>query len=190
MKYLQIWLGKNPTQKIVNCMTSVVDKLTSDDIYILISNNNFLNNKNIIWINSNDYIKEIRKDKNIDLIWNNITKDNKFYCHQSDIIRFHYLSKNDNVLYIDCDVILLDTFSFNENTIYLPTTSNKNKFFDYYLMYGYKEYFKHILTHAIDLFKDIPYLPSSWVLMVINRKTMVDKYNYKPIENKYNHKDL
>lgn len=186
MKYLQIWLGKSPNSSILQCMQSVRDKLTDNDEYILISNGNFLNDENITWIDSNKYIKELRNDVDIDLVWKKIPSGNTGYCYKSDIIRLDYLSKNDNVLYLDCDVILLDVLKFSNDIIYL---SKYNRMFDCYLMYGDKRYFKEVLYFCVKYVKPLTFFPHSWIFRIINCKKLTDKYTCAFIENKYKHKD-
>jgi len=186
LKYLQIWLGKKPNKYILDCMKSVLDRVSDNDEYILISNTNFLKDKNITWINSNDYIKEIKQNSDIDFVWKKIQNTTKGYCYKSDIIRLDYLSKNDDVLYLDCDITLLDDLIFEKGIVYL---SNFGKKYDCYLMYGDKKFFGDALKYCILNIKDYPNIPHSWILRILNSRKLISKYDCKFIDvKKYKHK--
>jgi hypothetical protein len=132
MNYLQIWIGNKPSDEIIKYMKSVLSFVTKDDTYTLIAEKKWITNKKINFININDYVNEMNQTENIKEAWNNIPNDKNFYWAKADLIRFHYLSKNENVLYCDTDIILHYSFQ-PEDKIYF---GNLSYFFDYFIMYN------------------------------------------------------
>jgi len=102
MKYLQIWIGRKPKKEIIECMNSVLDKVTDDDTYTLISSTNFMkDNPKVKWVSYSKYIKEMLTDEKIKAQWESIPTDTKYHWSRSDVLRFYYLSNNDDVFYVD-----------------------------------------------------------------------------------------
>jgi hypothetical protein len=112
MNVLQIWLGSNKPSKIMmGYMKNIFSSMKEADTYTLISSLNlFPKNKKVNWINSDKYIKEMLSDidKSIIDLWDYLNGEIFEYIYKSDIIRLYYLSKNEDVLYLDTDIELKD----------------------------------------------------------------------------------
>jgi len=180
MEYLQIWIGRKPKKQIIECINSVLDKVTDDDTYTLISSTNFMkDNPKVNWVSYTKYIKEILKDENINNHWENIPVEKESHWLRSDILRLHYLSNNEDVLYIDTDVDLESSFDLQKDKTYLP--KHGKRLFDYFIMYGDKSLFK-------DMFDRWMLSPRGIMFGYVNHKRYIN--TYKTIPQTYKHLDI
>ena len=155
MNYLQVWFGKKPKKKILDCMKTVMDNVGEDDTYTLISTTNFLKDNNKVnWIDINKYeLEEIKKDEKLFIFYNSLDKlqDPDFLksSYKSNIIRLNYLSNNNNVLYLDTDVVLKEKIIFKENKPHFAFFKRNDKIIkDSFVSYNGTclNYFKKILN--------------------------------------------
>jgi len=160
MNFLQIWIGKKPNKKILKCMETVIDKVTDNDTYTLISNKNFLSKiktTNIDWINIEEYeFKMMKSNKIIKMIIEFCRlNDNHFYrsC-RSDLIRLWEASRKNNLFYLDTDVELKKIPDFINNKIpYIAGIKRKRKIKkDYFIIYNNnnKKFFKELLSEIVN----------------------------------------
>lgn len=176
MNILQIWIGKKPDKNIIDSMKSVLNNLSENDKYYLISNTNFLNDNRVNLINYNEYSNLIKLEYDF---LNKIPKSKEYHWCRSDLIRLDYLSKNSDTLYLDCDVTILEPLYQLNNKIYLP---KRKKLFDVFMLYGNKDFFKEVLNKAIQETKEINY---SWIYSIINHKRYINNYEIMPFNYKH-----
>jgi len=126
MNILQIWLGLNKPSKIMmGYMKNIFLSMKEDDTYTLISSLNlFPKSKKVNWIDSDKYIEGMLSDvdKSIIDLWDYLKNEKFEYIYKSDIIRLYYLSKNEDILYLDTDIELIKFPSFLDN-IYMARRS-------------------------------------------------------------------
>jgi hypothetical protein len=141
--FLQIHIGNTITQDIINCIETNLSHLTVNDKFILMTNAHNYHNKKITIVDVNIIINEIFEIyTNIKDKWNDLDIRN-----QSEIIRFFYLSHNENVLYLDTDCYLNDNIIEDTKSMYFPKYSTFRV--DIFLMYNAKQLsnFKDILFY-------------------------------------------
>ncbi len=144
----QIWIGDKPEDRI-KYMKSVID---ISDSYILFSNKNYFNkNKKIKWVDVNKVIHDLFLEyPELETVYNNLSIENK-----SDLLRFYILSKFDNSMYVDTDVILNEIPLFEYVSVpYFSKYKNKNA--DTYIIYNNnnKEFFINLLNFYKDKLKE------------------------------------
>lgn len=154
MNYLQIWIGKKPKNIIIDCMNSVIDKVEDNDTYTLISTSNFFkDNKKVKWININTYESKIKKNNLLYKLWNHLPESNideyAIASCKSDLIRLHYLANNDEVLYLDTDILLKEKIAFNSLKPHSGIVLNRK---DWFILYNgnNKEIFDRMINNIIE----------------------------------------
>lgn len=176
MEFLQIWIGDPPAEEMKNWMRSVYQKAYERYTYTLISESNFLQDCPAIrWIPYQSYIEEMLKDKTVYReLWDCIEPDRKHHEIRSDVIRFHYLSNNQNVLYADTDVVIHELPQFDNEKIYF---SQKGRWtIDIFLMFNGKncDLFSYMLEasakRSINHYRNNNLeIRRGWVFNIINR---------------------
>jgi len=179
MEFLQIWIGRKPKKEILECIESVIDKVTDNDTYTLISSSNFMkDNPKVNWISYKKYIKEMLKDDKINKSWERIPTTIDYHWCRSDILRFYYLSMNEDVLYVDTDVVLESSFDLQKSKTYFPKRGRHA--FDYYIMYGDKDTFKDMLNRVTLNTRTKPYF-----FGIVNHKRYINTYEDLPMSYKH-----
>jgi len=198
MNYVQIWIGEEPGEELIECMKSVVDCVHKDDKYFLITSPkwtkefSFLKGKNIKIINVNTYIRDMLKDTNIECVWNYIPKNKKFFWAQSDVIRYHFLSTVAETLYCDTDIKLEKSLTF-EDCVHFGIYSHP--FIDCNIMYNGSNtnFFKEFLINTINkylavrdkLHNSLDIFPKDWAFAAFNKK--IYRKQIIPITSGYIH---
>lgn len=201
MEFLQCWIGRKPKKTLLDCIESVRKHVGSKDKYTMISTTNFLEDSSVNWIPYKEYLENLKLNKDVC----NFIKviDNYSYSSinttKSDIIRFKYTSDNEDVLYVDTDVILKSLPAFDINKIYFAPNRNRRTTIDSYIFYnGHNtELPQYILKKAIenflDTYKSVHNITSvvikSWAFMIFNnimiRKQVekIDRIHFEHLED-------
>ena len=186
MNCLQVWIGEQPSEQIINAMTTVLSLYKEN--YTLISEYNLFPDEDITWIDYNKYVDNMLKDDVISQFWELIPEGRDHHWCRSDIIRFHYLINNSDTLYLDTDIVLEKRINIGGD-INLPKFTRTR--YDYFIMYGDSKFFKKILYGAIDnINRILKYstnlrISRSWILGEINDRQY--KNIITPIEGNYEH---
>lgn len=151
MNYIQVWIGNKPSNEIIEYIQSVLEKVSESDTYTFISSKkwSFLNDK-VNWIKYEDYISKMFKDNpKIKQLWKSIPDNVRFHWARSDIIRYHYLSKNLNSLYLDTDIILKSIPKFDDK-IYFGKF--RQEYYDCNIIYNGSNlfFFEKLLNYLVD----------------------------------------
>lgn len=151
MKYLQIWIGDTPGEKVMNCIHSVLDKVTVNDKYILMSNHNFLEEDFVQWIDINKYIDNISDDRIQEFIRRVNLYDNHKEIVISNLLRLIYCMEHDDVFYVDSDIVLDKTLKFEGDVMRFALF--RKRFVDCFLYYSGKnkqDFFKKLVEDSIN----------------------------------------
>jgi len=181
MNILQIHIGRKPSKERIECMKSVLKKLRKKDTYFLISTTNFLNDKRVKLIDYKKYVAKMNKNSDTKRFWDSIPKEVSNHWLRSDVLRFDYLSKNKDTLYIDTDVMLEKLPKLDKDKTYFV---KRHTLFDYFMFYGskilIKKIFKRILKNKFI---------KNAMFKTINHKRFIN--NYEAIDTKiFNHLDI
>ena len=153
MKILQIWLNDTPpNSKRMGCIKNILSLAKKRDIEVLFISDVKISRSTVIkYISAKEYIKSMCEDKQLSFCVDEIRKrrlaENIKNVLLSDIIRFHFLINNNDILYLDTDIKLRDIPQTIPEYTYL---SKDGTFINYDIMYnGNKDVLKKILNVAI-----------------------------------------
>lgn len=181
MIFLQVWIGDEIDDFRKSLIVNNLRFLGSKDKLVFIASKNHLKGyDNVDYINVNKYIQSI-SDKFVKKIARKIPKDRKFRYAVSNIVRLHYASKNEKVLYLDTDVELKEEMSL-QNNVYFHKGIRVGNFIFYNS--DNTDFFDNLLSNSLnDLSSNFEFRLRNrkWVLRNIdvdNIKTF-DKSAYK-----------
>jgi hypothetical protein len=185
MNYFQIWIGNKPSQNIQNCMLSVLNKLTSADTYTLIASRtwSFLDAYPVILIKYEDFIDSMFKDDpKIKEFWDFLPEDIKFHWIRADVIRYYFLSKNKNFLYLDTDITLKQVPILQDHVYF---SIYRQELLDCNILYNgndtnfFNNFFQGVLRFYLQDIKSNQFkkrnLNKSWAFIYFNKKQIRDK---------------
>lgn len=163
-------------------MKTVYNESQNGHEYTLISESNFLSDcNNVNWISYHTYIRDMFMKKPIfKELWDCVKPDQKYHEIRSDIIRFFYLSENEDVLYADTDVIIHELPDFQYDKIYF---SQKGRWtIDIFIMYNgkHRNIFASMLeisaTRSMELYRKLNMeIRRGWVFNIINRVNLKNR---------------
>jgi len=181
MNFLSIWMGNPPSNKLIENVKSNLKKLDIDGKYVFITDQKLnIRSQKIITIDLNGYLEKVFADFPwIENLYKTIPTDGYWHFMRSDIVRFHYMSQNENTLYMDFDIKLLKRISLDT-----PAFANKVNTVDYCLFYNDRELetmeeilkisLARIKTKSSYIFK------RNWIYRTINKR-----FNFDKIDSKY-----
>ena len=122
LNYLQVWIGTKPPESLRDNVTQLLSTIDfkGGDTYTLIGTENFISSEDVNFIQIEEYLSlypELNKIISKAEYANYLT-DAQIRGIESSFIRFHYMSINPNVLYLDLDVKITSLPYFDSNKTY------------------------------------------------------------------------